>query len=135
VRVTILDDYFDTLRTLDCFAALADHDVTVWTDHTDDPDELVRRLADTVALVLIREHTAILASTQVSSLTTPTALSNIPALVAATGQVAHVQVSLGLVATETSTNGVAPGSTVQGLSTTLTYTFTEQQRTGVATNQ
>jgi len=79
--------------------------------------------------------TTILATTQVSALTTPAALSGIPALIAATGQVAHVQVSLGLVATETSTNGVAPGATVQGLSTTLTYTFTEQQRTGVATNQ
>jgi hypothetical protein len=46
-----------------------------------------------------------------------------------------VQVSLGLVGAETSTNGVAPSPTIQGLSTTLTYTFTEQQRTGVATNQ
>ena len=79
--------------------------------------------------------TPILATTQVSSLGTPTALSNIPALAAATGSVAHVQVQLGLVATETSTNGVAPGATVQGLSTTLGYTFTEQQRTAVATNQ
>jgi len=77
----------------------------------------------------------ILASTTVSSLSAPVALSNIPALVAATGQVAHVQVSLGLAATETSVNGVAPAATVQGLSTTLAYTFTEQQRTGVATNQ
>jgi hypothetical protein len=49
--------------------------------------------------------------------------------------VAHVQVSLGLVATETSTNGVAPTPTIQGLSTTLAYTFTEQQRVGTATNQ
>jgi hypothetical protein len=49
--------------------------------------------------------------------------------------VAHVQVSLGLVATETSVNGVPPAATIQGLTTTLTYTFTEQQRTGVATNQ
>lgn len=79
--------------------------------------------------------TTILASTQVSATSAGVALSNIPALVAATGQVAHVQVSLGLAATETSVNGVAPGSTIQGLSTTLTYTFTEQQRTGVATNQ
>jgi hypothetical protein len=79
--------------------------------------------------------TPILATTQVSALTTPVALSNIPALVAATGQVAHVQVSLGLAATETSANGVSPASTIQGLSTTLNYTFTEQQRTGVATNQ
>ncbi len=82
--------------------------------------------------------TAILASTQISTMNTSgTAvnLSNIPALLAATGQVAHVQVSLGLVGTETSTNGVAPSPTVQGLSTTLTYTFTEQQRTSVVTNQ
>ena len=79
--------------------------------------------------------TPILATTQVSALTTPVALSNIPALVAATGQVAHVQVSLGLVANETSTNGVAPALTVQGLSTTLTYSFTVQQRTAAATNQ
>ncbi len=79
--------------------------------------------------------TPILASTQVSALSSPVALSNIPALIASTGQVAHVQFSLGLVATETSTNGVAPAQTVQGLSTSLTYTFTEQQRAGIATNQ
>ena len=79
--------------------------------------------------------TPILASTQVSALNVGVALSNVPALVAATGQLAHVQVSLGLAGTETSVNGVPPVSTIQGLSTTLTYTFTEQQRTGVATNQ
>jgi hypothetical protein len=79
--------------------------------------------------------TPILASTLVSGLAAPAALSNIPALIAATGKVAHVQVSLGLTATETSVNGVAPAQTVQGLTTTLTYTFTEQQRTGIATNQ
>jgi hypothetical protein len=82
--------------------------------------------------------TPILASTQVSTMNTSgtaVSLSNIPALVASTGQVAHVQVSLGLVGTEVSTNGVAPSPTIQGLSTTLTYTFTELQRTGVTTNQ
>ncbi len=79
--------------------------------------------------------TSILANTQLSALSTATALSNVPALVAATGQLAHVQFSLGLVATETSTNGVAPGSTIQGLTAALTFTFTEQQRTGVVTNQ
>jgi D-3-phosphoglycerate dehydrogenase / 2-oxoglutarate reductase len=62
VRVTILDDYVDTLRTLDCFATLADHDVTVWTDHEGDVDSLAERLADTEALVLIRERTAIRAA-------------------------------------------------------------------------
>jgi D-3-phosphoglycerate dehydrogenase len=29
VKVTILDDYFDTLRTLDCFGKLAGQDVTI----------------------------------------------------------------------------------------------------------
>jgi hypothetical protein len=79
--------------------------------------------------------TSILPTTQVSALSTATALSNVPSLAAATGQLAHVQFSLGLVATETSTNGVAPGSTIQNLTTSLGFTFTEQQRTGVATNQ
>jgi len=79
--------------------------------------------------------TPILANTQVSAMSAGVALSNIPALVAATGQVAHVQFSLGLTGTETSVNGVPPASTIQGLSTTLTYTFTEQQRAGIATNQ
>jgi len=59
VNISILDDYFDTLRTLDCFPTLADHDVTVWNDHTQDVDELARRLQDTEALVLIRERTKI----------------------------------------------------------------------------
>lgn len=59
MKVTILDDYCDTLRTLDCFGRLDGHDVTVWTDHTDDVDVLADRLRDTEALVLIRERTAI----------------------------------------------------------------------------
>ena len=59
MRVTILDDYVDTLRTLACFALLDGHDVTVWTDHTQDVDVLAERLADTEALVLIRERTRI----------------------------------------------------------------------------
>jgi D-3-phosphoglycerate dehydrogenase len=59
VKVTILDDWFDTLRTLPCFAKLAEHDVTVWTDHTDDEAQLVERLREAEVLVLIRERTAI----------------------------------------------------------------------------
>ena len=59
MKVTILDDYLDTLRTLACFRDLDGHDVTVWTDHTADLDELAARLHDTEALVLIRERTAI----------------------------------------------------------------------------
>lgn len=59
MKVSILDDYFDTLRTLSCFSKLDDHEVTVWTDHVDDVGTLASRLADTEALVLIRERTAI----------------------------------------------------------------------------
>lgn len=33
MKVSILDDYFDTLRTLERFAKLAGHEVTIWNDH------------------------------------------------------------------------------------------------------
>ncbi len=59
MRVSILDDYFDTIRTLDCFATLAGHEVTVWNDHVQDTDALVDRLVGTEVLVLIRERTLI----------------------------------------------------------------------------
>jgi D-3-phosphoglycerate dehydrogenase / 2-oxoglutarate reductase len=59
MRVTILDDYFDTLRRLRCFNLLRDHDVTVWTDHVQEVDALAERLVGCEALVLIRERTAI----------------------------------------------------------------------------
>lgn len=62
VRVAILDDYFDTLRTLPCFSLLGSHDVDVWTDHVDDVDVLAERLAEVEALVLIRERTRITAA-------------------------------------------------------------------------
>ena len=59
MRITILDDYHDTLRTLDCFRKLSGHEFTIWTDHVQDVDALAERLRDTEALVLIRERTAI----------------------------------------------------------------------------
>jgi D-3-phosphoglycerate dehydrogenase len=59
VKISVLDDYFDTVRTLDCFAKLAGHDVTIWNDHVQDVDALAGRLRDTEALVLIRERTQI----------------------------------------------------------------------------
>ena len=36
MKISILDDYHDTLRTLPCFKKLAGHEVTVWNDHTQD---------------------------------------------------------------------------------------------------
>jgi len=59
VKVAILDDWFDTLRTLECFGKLRGHDVTVFTDHVQDTDLLAERLAEFDALVLIRERTEI----------------------------------------------------------------------------
>ncbi len=59
MNVTILDDYFDTLRTLPCYARLAGHAVTIWNDHVQEVEPLAARLAETEALVLIRERTQI----------------------------------------------------------------------------
>src|SRR6202035_400900 len=59
MKISILDDYFDTIRTLDCFARLKGHGVTIWNDHVQDVDKLAERLRDTEALVLIRERTQI----------------------------------------------------------------------------
>jgi len=59
MKVAILDDYHDTLRTLACFGKLAAHEVKVWNDHVQDVDALAARLADAEVLVLIRERTQI----------------------------------------------------------------------------
>jgi D-3-phosphoglycerate dehydrogenase len=59
MKITVLDDYFDTLRTLECFSKLSGHEVTIWNDHVQDPEALAERLRDTEVLVLIRERTKI----------------------------------------------------------------------------
>src|SRR5438477_4960266 len=59
MKISILDDYHDTLRTLACFSKLAGHDVTIWNDHVQDDDALAKRLRDAEVLVLIRERTKI----------------------------------------------------------------------------
>jgi len=62
MKIAILDDYHDTLRTLRCFGKLGGHDVTIWNDHVQDVDALAARLRDTEVLVLIRERTQIRAT-------------------------------------------------------------------------
>jgi D-3-phosphoglycerate dehydrogenase len=62
MKVSILDDYFDTLRTLACFQKLKGQQVEIWNDHVQDVDPLAERLKDTEALVLIRERTKIRAA-------------------------------------------------------------------------
>ena len=59
MKIAILDDYFDTLRTLRCFRKLDGHDVTISNDHVDDQAVLADRLREVEALVLIRERTTI----------------------------------------------------------------------------
>jgi D-3-phosphoglycerate dehydrogenase len=59
MNITILDDYHDTVRTLDCYRMLEGHRVTIWNDHVQDIDRLAERLRDTEVLVLIRERTQI----------------------------------------------------------------------------
>lgn len=62
MKIAILDDYQDACRTLDAWATLAGHDVTVFRDTLKDEDALVARLKDFDALVLIRERTRLTTS-------------------------------------------------------------------------
>ena len=40
MRIAILDDWQDAVRRLDCFGALAGHEVVVFNDTITDPDAL-----------------------------------------------------------------------------------------------
>ncbi|MEO7404682.1 MAG: D-2-hydroxyacid dehydrogenase family protein, partial [Burkholderiales bacterium] len=62
MRVAILDDYQDCIRTLDAYKLLAGHEVTVFNDPAGDETSLARRLAPFEAIVLIRERTPFPAS-------------------------------------------------------------------------
>jgi D-3-phosphoglycerate dehydrogenase len=57
MNIAVLDDYQDTIRTLACYSKMAGHQVTIWTDHTKDPDVLAERLKDVEAVTLLRERT------------------------------------------------------------------------------
>jgi len=59
MKISILDDYHDTVRTLQVFRMLDGHEVRIWNDHVQDVDTLAQRLQDTEALILIRERTQI----------------------------------------------------------------------------
>lgn len=58
MKLAILDDWFDSLRGLPCFAKLDGIDVTVFNDHEPDPDKVIERLRPFDAVVLFRERTA-----------------------------------------------------------------------------
>jgi D-3-phosphoglycerate dehydrogenase / 2-oxoglutarate reductase len=59
MKISILDDYHDTVRTLSCFSKLIGHDVAIWNDHVQNDDALAERLRNAEVLVLIRERTKI----------------------------------------------------------------------------
>lgn len=59
MNITILDDYQDVVRTLDCFNMLQGHNVRVLHHTGKDPVILAAKLQDTDILVLIRERTTI----------------------------------------------------------------------------
>ena len=59
MKVHILDDWHDTLKSLPCFKKLEGHDVTIWNDHLQETAPLAERLSDAEAIVLFRERTKI----------------------------------------------------------------------------
>nr|WP_206607223.1 D-2-hydroxyacid dehydrogenase family protein [Rhizobium tubonense] len=59
LQISILDDYQDVVRTLDCFSKLEGHEVTIWNDAVADVDVLAERLAAADVLVLLRERTKV----------------------------------------------------------------------------
>ena len=59
MKIAILDDYHDTVRTLACFGKLAAHDVKVWNDHLQDTDVLAARDRP-VQLIWQRKHNQVI---------------------------------------------------------------------------
>jgi hypothetical protein len=79
-------------------------------------------------------ETTILNSTSVASLATPAALS-LQSGALNSGATTHLKIAISLPASsEVTTNGVLPGGTIQGLTTAITWTFTQTQRAGTTSD-
>src|SRR5690606_39804238 len=61
MQITVLDDYQDAVRHLNCFKLLDGHDVQILQQSYTDISELASILQDTEVLLLIRERTKITA--------------------------------------------------------------------------
>jgi D-3-phosphoglycerate dehydrogenase / 2-oxoglutarate reductase len=59
MHIVISDDYQNCVSTLDCFALLKEHRVTVYTDTVKTLDDQAARFADADAIVIIRDRTPI----------------------------------------------------------------------------
>ena len=57
MKIAVLDDFQDCVKSLACFAKIQKHDVLVLNRHVSDPVELSGLLKGVQALVLIRERT------------------------------------------------------------------------------
>lgn len=79
------------------------------------------------------DTSTVLSSTSAVDLVSAARALSLPSTLAAA--VTHLKIAITLpVNDEVTVNGVLPTGTVQGVSTTLTWTFTMTQRTGVTTN-
>lgn len=78
--------------------------------------------------------TTVMASTAASSLVATAKTVSVGSLAATAVNRLKIEITLPD-STETTTNGVLPANTIQGLSSSLTWTFTEGQRTATITQQ
>lgn len=86
MKIAVLDDYQDVVKTLDCFELVSAHDITIFNE-TFDESELIPKLKDTEVIILIRERTVI----------TESLLSRLSSLkvISQTGKVSkHIDVNL-----------------------------------------
>jgi len=59
LKIVIPDDYQNAVRSLECYASVAGHEVVIYNDTVKDVDALAERFRGAEALVLIRERTTI----------------------------------------------------------------------------
>lgn len=112
MKIAVLDDYQDAVKDLSCFRILQDHDVRVFNETFSNTDDLVDKLRDFEALVLIRERTVI----------TEALLANLPnlKLISQTGKISnHIDAKLchkyGVAVAEGVGSPVAPSELCWGL--------------------
>ncbi|GGN30660.1 MULTISPECIES: D-2-hydroxyacid dehydrogenase family protein [Marinomonas] len=112
MKIAVLDDYQDAVKDLSCFCLLQGHDVHVFNETFSKTDDLVDKLKDFEALVLIRERTVI----------TEALLANLPnlKLISQTGKISnHIDAKLchqyGVAVAEGVGSPVAPSELCWGL--------------------
>jgi D-3-phosphoglycerate dehydrogenase / 2-oxoglutarate reductase len=56
MKIAVIDDYPDAFRSLECYAKLKGHDVTVFNDTEKDPAKLAERLKDAEIVLLTQQR-------------------------------------------------------------------------------